>query len=37
MLSYLRKVWIIAEVDDGKMVNLVGEGIQGVVIVGCRQ
>ncbi len=37
MLSYVYKVRLAAEVDDGKMVNLVGEGIQGVVIVGCRQ
>jgi coenzyme F420-reducing hydrogenase delta subunit len=37
MLSYLCKVWITAEVDDNKMVNLVREGIQGVVIVGCRR
>jgi len=37
MLSYLCKVWIITEVDDNEMVNLVREGIQGVVIVGCRR
>ncbi len=34
MLSYLCKVWIIAEVDDSRMVNSVEEGIQGVVVVG---
>ena len=37
MLSYVYRVWITAEVDDNKMVNLVREGIQGVVIVGCRR
>jgi hypothetical protein len=35
MLSFLCKAWFAAEVDDYKTVNLVREGIQGVVIVGC--
>jgi len=37
MLSYLYKVWITAKVNDSKMVNSVGEEIQGVVIGGCRR
>jgi coenzyme F420-reducing hydrogenase delta subunit len=36
MLSYLCRVRATALVNGNKMVNLVREGIQGVVIVGCR-
>ncbi len=37
MLSYLCRVWATALFDGSKMVNLVREGTQGVVIVGCRR
>jgi hypothetical protein len=34
MLSYLYKVWVTAKVNDSKMVDAVGDGMQGVVIGG---
>jgi len=34
MLSYLHMMWITAKIDDSKMVNAVGEGMQGVVVGG---
>jgi len=35
IITYIK--YIAAEFNDSKMVNLVGEWIQGVVIGGCRQ